>query len=213
VARKPVIGIIGGIGSGKSTVARMLAERGGLIIAADAIAHEALRDPEIRAKIVARFGQGVIGMPGEIDRNKLGKIVFSDPAARRDLESYVHPFVRKRAEEMIAAAEQDPNVGFIVMDAAVLLEAGWHDVCDHRIFVDVPREIQWQRLLARGWTPEQITAREHAQWPLAVKARFADAIIHNGGTLDATAGQLDELLRSWNLTSRPPTPATSVERQ
>lgn len=203
MARKPVIGVVGGIGAGKSTVARLLAERGGRLIAADPIAHEALRDPQVREQVVARFGRDVIDADGEVNRRKLGEIVFADADARRELEAWVHPWVRQKAEQIRRDAEHDPDVGFIVLDAALLLEAGWHDGCDHLIFVEVPRETQWQRLLARGWTAEQIAAREQAQWPLAEKRRRADAIVHNGGTLEETARQLDNLLTAWNLASRP----------
>jgi dephospho-CoA kinase len=213
MARKPVIGLVGGIGSGKTTVAKLLAERGGLIVAADSIAHEALRDPRVRAKILARFGPDVIGPDGEVDRRKLGSIVFADEGARRDLESWVHPWVRRRAEELIAAADLDPQVGFIVLDAAVMLEAGWRDVYDQLIFVEVPRPIQLQRLQARGWTAEEIAAREQAQWPLTEKARWANAVIHNGGTLEETGRQIDELLRSWNLIKHPTQDGTIAERQ
>ncbi len=211
MARKPVIGVVGGIGVGKSTVAGLLAARGGRLIAADPIAHQALRDPWIREQIVARFGPHVIDAQGEVDRRKLGEIVFADTQARRDLEAWVHPWVRQKVHQIRDHAEHDPEVRFLVLDAAVMLEAGWRDSCDYLIFVDVPRDVQLQRLRARGWTAEHIAAREKAQWPLAEKARWADAIVRNGGDLEETARQLDDLLVAWNLADRPTRRSDSAE--
>lgn len=197
--QKPIIGLVGGIGAGKSTVARLLAERGGFVIAADPIAHEALRDVSVKDRIVARFGHEVLGNDGEIDRRKLAAAVFTSEAARRELESWVHPWVKDRAVELARQADADPAVIFIVMDAPVMLEAGWHDICDKLLYVDVPRDVQLARLASRGWTAEQLAAREQAQLPAAEKARRADAIVNNGGTPDQTARQLDELLNRWGL--------------
>lgn len=199
MARKPILGLLGGIGSGKSAVARLLGERGGLAINADAIAHEALRDPVVKAKVVERFGQGVLGAGGEIDRRELAVPVFSSEAARRELEAMVHPWVKDRVLEMTAGAQDDPAVKFVVLDAPVMLEAGWNDVCDHLLYIQVPRDVQLARLAPRGWTAEQLVARERTQLPAFEKARRADAIVDNGESLDATARQLDVLLRRWGL--------------
>jgi dephospho-CoA kinase len=196
---KAVIGLVGGIGSGKSLVARLLAERGGFIIDADPIAHAALRDPAIRERVVARFGREVLGNDGEIERKKLAVPVFADENARRELESWVFPWVGKRAEELIRRANMDPAVKFIVVDAPVMLEAGWNRVADRIIYVDTPREVRLTRLAQRGWTPEQISARERAQLSLTEKARRADAAVDNAGSSEATARQLDRILRGWNL--------------
>jgi len=199
MARKPILGLLGGIGSGKSAVARLLGERGGLAINADAIAHEALRDPVVKAKVVERFGQGVLGAGGEIDRRELAVPVFRSDAARRELEALVHPWVKDRVLEMTAGAQDDPAVKFVVLDAPVMLEAGWNDVCDHLLYIQVPRDVQLARLAPRGWTAEQLVARERTQLPAFEKARRADAIVDNGESLDATARQLDVLLRRWGL--------------
>jgi dephospho-CoA kinase len=198
-SRKPVIGLVGGIGSGKSLVAELLAERGGQVIDADPIAHEALRDPAIKAKVIARFGAEMLGPEGEIVRMKLAGPIFGDESARRDLESWVHPWVGERARELIAAANLDPAVRFVVIDAPVMLEAGWNDVADRIIYVHAPRDVRSTRLAQRGWTPEQMLARERAQLSLTEKVRRADAAVDNGGNPAETARQLDRILRGWNL--------------
>lgn len=196
---KTVIGLVGGIGSGKSLVARLLAERGGLVIEADPIAHAALRDPVIRERVIARFGREILGNDGEVERKKLAVPVFADENARRELESWIFPWVGERAQELIGKANSDAKVRFIVVDAPVMLEAGWNRVADRIIYVDTPREIRLVRLAQRGWTPEQVSARERAQLSLTEKARRADAAVDNSGTPEATARQLDRILRGWNL--------------
>jgi dephospho-CoA kinase len=200
--RKPVIALVGGIGSGKSTVARLLAERGGYVIAADPIAHEALKDPEIRQKIIARFGLGILDENGDIVRSRLAALVFADEggeSARRDLESWIHPWVGRRASDLAEQANADSAARFIVLDVPMALEAGWNDAWDRLIYVYTPRHVQLARLASRGWTQEQLQARERAQLSPAEKASRADATIDNGGSLESTAQQLDELIRKWNL--------------
>ncbi len=198
-SRKPVIGLVGGIGSGKSLVAKLLAERGGLVIDADPLAHEALRDPAIKAKVMSRFGVEMFGPAGEVVRQKLAGPVFADVAARRELESWIFPWVGERARDLIARANLDPQVRFVVIDAPVMLEAGWNDVADRIIYVHAPRDVRSARLAQRGWTPDQITARERAQLSLTEKARRADAAVDNAGSPADTACQLDRILRGWNF--------------
>jgi dephospho-CoA kinase len=118
---KPVVGLIGAIGGGKSTAARCFAARGGFVIDADALGHEALRRPEVVAALVARWGGGVRKPDGSLDRRAIGKIVFADPAERSALEALVFPHIGKRAVEEIARGIADPTARFVVLDAAVLL--------------------------------------------------------------------------------------------
>jgi dephospho-CoA kinase len=199
---KPVIAVVGAIGSGKSSVARLLGERGGYVIAADPLAHEALKDSEIRKKILARFGTGVLDENGEIARSRLAALVFAKEggdSARRELESWIHPWVRRRMSELLEQAGGDPAVRFVVLDVPMLLEAGWKDAWDRLIYVYAPRDVQLARLAHRGWPTEQLQARERAQLSPADKAARADATIDNGGSLQDTARQIDELLRTWKL--------------
>jgi dephospho-CoA kinase len=199
---KPVIGLLGGIGSGKSAAAAALAHRGGRVLVADEFGHEALYQPDLRARIVAEFGKGILDEKGEIARRKLGNVVFTDEDKRRKLEAIVHPWIERRIEEEIARAQADPTVRFVVLDAALMLETGWSRVCDKLVFVESPREARLERIARqRGWTPQEVEAREHAQLPLTEKARRADHVLKNSTTLDALDRQVDDLLQIWGLAS------------
>ncbi len=196
---KPVIGLIGGIGSGKSTVARQLVDRGGVLIAGDQLGHEALRQPDIRQQIVQRFGAQIQDERGDIDRKRLGAIVFADQQQRRALEAIVFPYIERGVAAGIAAARADPTARFIVLDAAVMLEAGWDRHCSKLIFVDAPPEIRLARLGQRGLQTPDVAARENAQWPLEEKKRRADAVVTNSGPLLQVAAEIGALLHKWGL--------------
>jgi dephospho-CoA kinase len=211
-----VIGVVGGIGSGKSQVAAILARHGGRVIAADDFGHEALRQPELRQRIVARWGRELLDEHGEVQRRKLAAIVFSTPEERKALEGIVHPWITERIREEIARAKQD-DVPFIVLDAAVMLEAGWNDVCDHLIYVDAPAEVRLQRVAGqRSWTADDLRYRESAQLPLTVKAAQAHHVVHNATTLEDLERQVLDLLQVWGLPScgprRPARPEVSCHR-
>jgi dephospho-CoA kinase len=201
---KPVVGLIGGIGSGKSAVADAFARRGAKVIVADALGHEALRQPEVRSRLVARWGPAVLDAAGAVDRRKVAAIVFAKTPRARDelraLESLVFPWIERRAREEIAAARDDPEARLVVLDAAVMLEAGWNKVCDRLVYVDAPREVRLRRLAAgRGWSPKEVEEREAAQLPLTEKATRADDAVDNSGTPEEARRQVDELLRRWGL--------------
>src|SRR5437867_1848880 len=135
---KPVIGLIGGIGAGKSAVARCFAARGGVVIDADALGHEALRRPGIVEIITQHFGPGVQKPDGSLDRRAIARIVFADPKERSALEQLVFPYIGERCREEIARGLADAAAHFIVLDAAVLLEAGWNNEVDRIVYVDAP---------------------------------------------------------------------------
>jgi dephospho-CoA kinase len=195
---KPVVGLIGAIGAGKSSVAKCLAARGGFVIDADALGHEALRQPEIIATLVKRWGEDVRKPDGSLDRRAIGRIVFAKPAERSALEALVFPYIGKRTVEEIARGAADPNTRFVVLDAAVLLEAGWNNNVDRIVYVDAPRDARLARLEARsGWTDADLTAREAAQWPADVKKARADAAVVNDATAAGLQEQVDALLREW----------------
>jgi dephospho-CoA kinase len=197
---KPVIGLIGGIGSGKSRVAAVLVQHGAKIVSGDEAGHEALRQPEIRQQIVKRWGREVLKEDGEIDRRRLGAIVFADPAQRQALEELVFPWIKGRLAEQIAQARTDPNVALIVLDAAVMLEAGWNDVCDWIVYVHAPRDLRLRRLQEqRGWSAKEVEARENAQMSLTDKASRADYAVDNSGPLEDTARQVEHLLHEWGI--------------
>jgi dephospho-CoA kinase len=197
---KPVLGIVGGIGSGKSLVAELLVQRGGWLINADALGHEALTAPDIKRQVVARFGADILDEQGAIVRKRLGKKVFTDRAELRALEAIVFPFIKRRIVEEMDRGRREPTGKFIVLDAAVLFEAGWSQACDKVIFVDAPRELRLARLKERrGWEETQLAAREAAQMALEEKKRRADAVLYNSGTVEVLGGQVDGLLARWNM--------------
>ena len=207
-----VIGLVGGIGSGKSQVAALFAEMGAVVVSGDEAGHEALRQPELRAEIVRRWGTDVLDERGEVNRRKLGGIVFAKGEELKELERIVHPWIKQRLREELARLRADPAVPLIVLDAAVLLEAGWDDLCDMIVFVNVPRKLRLERIARqRGWTEKEVQARENAQWSHTDKFARADIIMDNAGTLDDLRRQVDVLLARWGLAHQNPDPTqTSV---
>lgn len=199
MARRPgILGLIGGIGSGKSLVAREFAKHGGYLISGDALGHEALRRDDIKRLIVSRWGAAVLNEAGEIQRAKVAAIVFADHKELRALEAMVFPVIGMRIREEIAKAGQAP---FVIVDAAVMVEAGWDKNCDHIVFVDAPEDVRLRRMLKdRGWTEAEVRAREKAQLPVEEKRRRADFIVDNSGTMDDVAPQVTRILASLKFT-------------
>jgi dephospho-CoA kinase len=194
--RVPVIGLVGGIGSGKSLVAEEFARHGGRVVSGDQLGHEALRQPAIRAQVLRRWGPKVVGPDGEIDRRQLGAIVFGDPAERQALESMVFGYIGKGLADQVAAARADPAVKLVVVDAAIMLEAGWNKNCDWLVYVHAPRPVRLARLAQqRGWSEKEVQAREAAQWPLTDKVARADFVIINRGEPRLVAEQVAALVR------------------
>jgi dephospho-CoA kinase len=192
------------MGSGKSLVAELFARRGARVISGDQLGHEALRQPAIRDRVVERWGQGVLDEQGTIDRRRLGAIVFADPAERQALEAVVFPWIERRLREERAAAEADPSVSLIVLDAAIMLEAGWNKICDWLVYVHAPREVRLRRLAeGRGWKGKEVEARETAQMSLTDKVSRADYALDNSGSPEQTARQVDELLKRLPLGGGP----------
>jgi dephospho-CoA kinase len=186
------------MGSGKSRVAEEFRRHGAQVISGDALGHEALRQAAIRDAVVSRWGPGVLDEHGEISRRRVAAIVFADPAELRALEAMVYPWIKRRVREEVAAARADDEVRLIVLDAAVMLEAGWDGVCDEIVFVDAPREARLERLARqRGWDADEVQARERHQMPLAEKARRARYTVDNSGPPEETARQVEHLLQEW----------------
>lgn len=189
-----MIGLTGGIGSGKSTVARLLAERGALVVDADALAREVVEPgtPGLAA-VRERFGAGVVRSDGSLDRAALGAIVFADPAARRDLEAITHPLIRERTRAIIAAA---PAGTITVHDIPLLVETGVASHYHLVVTVDVDPEERVRRLVAlRGLTEDDARARIAHQASEAQRRAVADVVIDNNGAPDAVVPQVDALWR------------------
>ncbi len=178
----PVIGIVGGIGSGKSAAARVMQSLGGRLIVADALGHEALRQPVILTSLVERWGTGILNDIGEIDRRRVGHIVFADEAELRALEALVFPYIDRRIREEIAHANADTTAKFVILDAAILFETGWNRHCDKVVFIDSPRELRLARVAqSRGWDEAELARRESRQLLVDEKQARSDAVIGNTG--------------------------------
>jgi dephospho-CoA kinase len=183
--RKPVIGILGGIGAGKSTVAAELAALGCAVIDGDQLGHEALGEPAVKAELVAAYGRSILlGESGTIDRAALGKIVFDSPAELTRLNALTHPLIRRGIERRIAAVVADPSVRAIVLDAALLLETDWQELCTHWVFVQADDQTRCRRAGAKkGWDRAAWKKREKSQKSLDIKAAKAEYVVDNSSGL------------------------------
>lgn len=189
-----VVGLTGGIASGKSSVATLLAARGAVIIDADVLAREviAMGTPLLR-RVADRFGDAVLAADGSLDRAALGRIVFADPAARHDLEALIHPAVRQRAAALQAEA---PDGAVVVHVIPLLVETGQAGSFDHVIVVDVPETTQVERLRGRdGVDAEAAMARIAAQASRAERLAAADIVIDNSGSQADLVRQVDDAWR------------------
>ncbi len=184
-----VLGLLGGIGSGKSSVARVLAEAGAAWLDADALAHRALDAPDVVAALVARHGAKVVagGDPPRVDRAALGRLVFgSDPGQRSalvHLESLLHPRVRRDLEERLEQHLTRRDVPAVLLDVPLLLESSpLAHRCDLLLFVDCDQDERARRVLARrGWSRDELARRDALQMPLAEKRAHADIVLANRG--------------------------------
>jgi dephospho-CoA kinase len=189
-----IIGLTGGIASGKSTVASLLARLGAPVIDADQLSREAVMpgQPAYDA-IVAEFGESLLFPDGSIDRKALGAIVFADPDARLRLEKITHPAIRRLAEEKLTALRESHTPVVFYM-APLLIEAGAATLVDEIWVVCVDRETQIARLMTRdGITREDALLRLSAQMPMEEKRRYGNAVIDNSGSIDETERQVREL--------------------
>ena len=188
-----VIGLMGGIGSGKTTVARMLADLGATVLDADAICAELHRTEAVKAGIESRWGAAALGPDGEPDRAKLADIVFGDPAHLAELNRLLHPRIAGRIERDVAACRRN-GTGLCVIDAPLLLETGLDRLCDATVFVECDPDTRGRRVADhRGWSPDQIQRREEHQHPLDRKRQRADYVVVNSGDLETTRRQVERI--------------------
>jgi len=188
-AGKPIIGIVGGIGSGKTFVARLFGELGCLVIEADALVRDAYDDPAIRDILRQWWGDEIFLPNGSLNRAAVARKVFADPQQRTRLEGLIHPWVDARRREIMARAGED-TVAF-VWDTPLLIEAGLHRDCDAIVYVDAPETDRLARVKAqRGWDSAELSRREILQMPLDKKREISDHVIVNtaGGAINEAPG-------------------------
>lgn len=190
------IGLTGGIGSGKSTVARMLVGLGAVLVDADAIARE-LMEPgqEVLAKTVEAFGPSILDAEGRLDRAALAALVFADESARERLNGIVHPAVRARSAELVAQAVREPDFsGVVVEDIPLLVETGQAGRFDGVLVVETEREVRLGRLVeVRGMTREDAEARMAAQASDGERRAVATWVVDNSGSLIETKVQVERI--------------------
>jgi len=195
------IGLTGGIACGKSTVSAMLVRRGAILIDADQIAREVVEPGSpVLARVAERFGQDILLPDGRLHRKKLGERIFGDDAARKDLESLLHPPIRAVMKERMRENESHYPDKLVVVDVPLLYESGLEWMFEQVLVVYVPRELQLKRLMARdGLTTEQAERRLQAQMPIERKRDKADVVIDNSGTPAETERQVDLFWRQKGL--------------
>lgn len=210
-----IVGLLGGVASGKSLVAEQLAALGAEVLDADKAGHAVLRQEEVKEQIYRRWGDSVFHpeeasnltayptqakpfhTTHEVDRAALARIVFNaNPEGRADLaelEKITHPRIRLLLEEQLAAM-RERQVPVAVLDAALMVKAGWHKLCDVIMFIDAPLKDRLQRAKTRGWSESEFHRREAAQESLSDKKSFADVVLDNSGT---PAELQQQVVRWW----------------
>ncbi|MCA9119722.1 MAG: dephospho-CoA kinase [Planctomycetaceae bacterium] len=195
-----IVGILGGVASGKSLVAEQLRHFGAKVLDADKVGHQVLLEPEVIQAVRERWGDVVFGEDGQINRSQVAKIVFTQTADGREqlsfLEQLTHPRIGKKLREEIDRTLQEDDTRVLILDAPVMLKAGWDRLCDYIVFVDVPHDIRLNRAKTRGWRDEDFAAREAAQESLDAKRAAATNIIDNSGSIESTLRQVESFWQS-----------------
>lgn len=197
-----IIGLTGSIASGKSTVSNMLKELGLPIVDADQVARQVVEPgTETLKEIAEAFGEDILTEKGELNRPKLGAIVFNDEEKRKMLNNIIHPAIRRemlrQRDELVANGEKT-----VIMDIPLLFESKLQHFVDKIIVVTVTEDVQLNRLMERNqFSEEEAMSRIRSQLPLSVKEKGADAVINNNGSLEETKKQLIEILRKWKVIS------------
>jgi dephospho-CoA kinase len=192
---KPIIGLSGGIGSGKSFVADLLAEAGCFVVSSDEIVRQAYKDAAVKQTLRKWWGPMVFSGDGEVDRPAVARKIFSRPEDRRKLEQMLHPYANQVRERMMQHAADDPQVVAFVWDTPLLFETGLDKMCDKLVFVEAPRDVRLARVKEyRSWSEQDLDERENLQMPLDRKRELSEYMISNTADADHVRGQVRELL-------------------
>ncbi|MBG9793233.1 dephospho-CoA kinase [Paenibacillus dendritiformis] len=195
------IGLTGGIASGKSTVSRLLVERGALLVDADRIAREiVLPGSPALDQIAERFGADMLLPDGSLDRKRLGNVVFANAAERKALEEITHPAIRQEMMTQMRRLEEEHPQSLVVVDVPLLYESGLTDRFEEIVVVYVPKEIQLERLMRRdGLTEAEASERLRSQWDIEMKRERADYVIDNSKGIEETRQQVEQFLLQKGL--------------
>ncbi|MBI4343385.1 MAG: dephospho-CoA kinase [Candidatus Omnitrophica bacterium] len=192
-----VIGLTGGLGTGKTTVAKMFEELGATVLDADAMAHQVIEPRRLAwRRIVEGFGREILNEDETVNRRRLGLLVFANEEKRKQLEGIVHPQVLRELKRQVARLRRSRGVPAVVLDVPLLVEAGAQGLADAVVVVTAPQATQRERLRKKfGWTQDQLSRRIAAQLPLPAKVAVADFVIDNGDGVEATRTQVKQLWR------------------
>lgn len=190
-----VIGVVGGIASGKSFVTEQLQSHGAVILDADRIGHEVLLRESVKQALREEWGDAVFDSAGEVDRKQLAKIVFdpAEPERLEKLERITHPLIAAQLQQEIDRLANSEGVNVLVLDAPVMVKAGWHVLCDLIVFVEASLEQRLARVVERGWSAEMLHNREAMQAGIDKKRQISKHVIDNNGTLEYAINQVSEL--------------------
>jgi dephospho-CoA kinase len=195
--KKPIIGLCGGVGAGKSRVAAEFARLGCLVVDSDKLNHEVLLQADVLQVLQSWWGQGVMTAEGKPDRRRIADIIFADADQKRRLEGFLHPLILTRQEAMITAVEDNPAVKAIVIDSPLLIESQLDRQCDSIVFVEADEVRRLERLRReRGWTAEEVTRREGWQTPLVEKRSRATFVVDNDGPVERLRPQVADILQT-----------------
>lgn len=194
-AGKPIIGIAGGIGSGKSFVAKLFGESGCLIIDSDELVRSAYEQSRVKQTLRSWWGDEIFNSLGQVSKKAIADRIFHDPEQRRRLEQFLHPLVAQEREKLMHAVAQDSQIRAFVWDTPLLFETGLYYQCDAVVFVDAPAELRLSRVRqSRNWDAAELAKRENLQWPLDKKQEISDYNIVNAADVDEVRRQVRNIL-------------------
>lgn len=197
-----IIGLAGGVASGKSFVAAQFGSLGAMQLDADSLGHEVLQDVKVIDQVTSAFGPEVLGDNGQLDRESIAALVFGPEAESRQnlavLEQIVHPHISDLIQQKLNEF-RERKVPAVILDAAVMFKSGWDQLCDKIVFVEADRKTRLERALTRGWTEAHFAFRESSQTPLEIKRQRATDVIDNNFDSVDTNQQVIELWQQWKL--------------